>query len=269
MTGPDGVTTGPDGGATRGSGGLGAGGRPVALVTGGSRGIGRAVVRQLVRDGYDVGMCYQSSREAAEQVVEEAEADGGRVLALMVDVADPAAVKDFVGTVERELGDPDAVVSVAGIIRDRPLALMADADWRSVIEVNLDGTYHLCRSVIRRMMRRRTGSIVTVSSVSGVAGNAMQTNYSASKAGVIGFTRALAKEVGRYGIRANVVAPGYIDTDMIASLTDELATVARDRVALGRLGRAEEIADVVSFLVSPRASYLTGQVLTVDGGLSM
>ncbi|MEU9507313.1 SDR family NAD(P)-dependent oxidoreductase [Micromonospora sp. NPDC048170] len=248
---------------------MSAGGRPVALVTGGSRGIGRAVVQQLVRDGYDVAMCYQSSKDAAEEVVAEAARDGGRVLAMMVDVADPAAVREFVSTAERELGDADAVVSVAGIIRDKPLALMADADWRSVMEVNLDGTYHLCRAVVRRMMRRRAGSIVTVSSVSGVAGNPMQTNYSASKAGVIGFTKALAKEVGRYGIRANVVAPGYIDTDMIAALSGELGAIAQDRVALGRLGRSEEIAEVVSFLLSSRASYLTGQVITVDGGLSM
>ncbi|MCX4387892.1 SDR family oxidoreductase [Micromonospora peucetia] len=248
---------------------MSAGGRPVALVTGGSRGIGRAVVQQLVRDGYDVAMCYQSSKDAADEVVAEAALAGGRVLAMMVDVADPAAVREFVSTAERELGDADAVVSVAGIIRDKPLALMSDADWRSVMEVNLDGTYHLCRAVVRRMMRRRAGAIVTVSSVSGVAGNPMQTNYSASKAGVIGFTKALAKEVGRYGIRANVVAPGYIDTDMIAALSGELGAIARDRVALGRLGRSEEIAEVVSFLLSSRASYLTGQVITVDGGLSM
>ncbi|MER7419543.1 SDR family NAD(P)-dependent oxidoreductase [Micromonospora peucetia] len=248
---------------------MSAGGRPVALVTGGSRGIGRAVVQQLVRDGYDVAMCYQSSKDAADEVVAEAALAGGRVLAMMVDVADPTAVREFVSTAERELGDADAVVSVAGIIRDKPLALMSDADWRSVMEVNLDGTYHLCRAVVRRMMRRRAGSIVTVSSVSGVAGNPMQTNYSASKAGVIGFTKALAKEVGRYGIRANVVAPGYIDTDMIAALSGELGAIARDRVALGRLGRSEEIAEVVSFLLSSRASYLTGQVITVDGGLSM
>jgi 3-oxoacyl-[acyl-carrier protein] reductase len=243
--------------------------RPVALVTGGSRGIGRAAVLQLARDGYDVSLCYQSNEEAAEQVAKEAAVSGGRVLTRRVDVADAEAVRAFVAETERELGDVDAVVTSAGIIRDRPLAMMADGDWRSVIEVNLDGTYYACRAVIRRMMRRRRGTIVTVSSVAGVSGNATQTNYSASKAGIIGFTKALAKEVGRHGIRVNAVAPGFIETDMIAGLPAAHATAMRDQVSLGRFGQAEEIAEVISFLVSGRASYLHGQVITVDGGMAL
>ncbi|GAA4452294.1 3-oxoacyl-[acyl-carrier-protein] reductase [Phytohabitans houttuyneae] len=243
--------------------------RPVALVTGGSRGIGRAVVLQLARDGYDVSLCYQSNEEAAERVAKEAAESGGRVLARRVDVGDADSVRAFVTETERELGDVDAVVTSAGIIRDKPLALMADADWHAVTRVNLDGTYYACRAVIRRMMRRRRGAIVTVSSVAGVSGNATQTNYSASKAGIIGFTKALAKEVGRHGIRVNAVAPGFIETDMIADLPAAHTDAMRNQVSMGRFGQAEEIAEVVSFLVSGRASYLHGQVLTVDGGMAL
>ncbi|MFG3712390.1 3-oxoacyl-[acyl-carrier-protein] reductase [Micromonospora sp. NPDC047730] len=242
--------------------------RPVALVSGGSRGIGRAVVRQLAADGYDVAFCYQSSQQAAEKVVAEVGEAGARVLARQVDVADPQQVRDFVSGVERELGEVDAVVTVAGIIRDRPVAMMADDDWRSVIDVNLGGVYHVCRAAIRRMMRRRSGSIVTVSSVAGITGSPGQTNYSASKAGIIGFTKALAKEVGPYGIRVNTVAPGFIETDMLSNLPTWLTEGIQKRAALGRLGQVEEIAPVVTFLLSERASYLTGQVVTVDGGLT-
>ena len=242
--------------------------RPVALVSGGSRGIGRAVVRQLATDGYDVAFCYQSNREAAEQVTAEVLETGARVLARQVDVADPARVRDFVTEVERDLGGIAALVTVAGIIRDRPLAMMADEDWRAVIDVNLGGVYNVCRAAIRKMMRRRGGAVVTVSSVAGITGSPGQTNYSASKAGIIGFTKALAKEVGPYGIRVNTVAPGFIATEMLDDLPDGLTMGVQQRAALGRLGQVEEIAPVVTFLLSERASYLTGQVITVDGGLT-
>ncbi|MGW7689283.1 3-oxoacyl-[acyl-carrier-protein] reductase [Streptomyces asiaticus] len=241
----------------------------VALVTGGSRGIGRATVERLARDGFDVAFCYQSNEAAALELEKEVTETGVRVLSRKVDVRDAEAVRALVAETEQTLGPIDVAVTAAGITRDNPLLLMKDDEWHDVLDVNLDGVYHVCRSVVFGMMKRKSGVIVNISSVAGVYGNATQSNYSASKAGIIGFSRALAKEVGRYGIRANVVAPGFIDTDMTSVLTGQVKDKALESVPLGRLGRADEVADLVSYLVSDRAAYVTGSVVQIDGGITI
>jgi 3-oxoacyl-[acyl-carrier protein] reductase len=239
--------------------------RRVALVTGGSRGIGRAVVLRLAQDGHDVAFCYQSQQDAARELEKEAGEYGVRVLSRRTDVTDAAAVGRLVAEIQQELGPIGTVVTSAGVLEDKPLVLMGDADWHRVLDTNLDGTFHVCRAAVFEMMKRKAGCVVTISSVAGVHGNAGQTNYSAAKAGIIGFTRALAKEVGRYNIRANVVAPGYIDTAMTEGMDAAVLDRAKARIPLGRLGRPEEVADVVAFLASDRATYISGAVLQVDG----
>lgn len=242
---------------------------PTALVSGGSRGIGRAVVRRLARDGHDVAFCYRDSEDPARELEEEVAGLGRRAIATRVDVSDGEAVRAWVRDTEDALGPIDAVVTSAGVTRDGALALMRDEDWHTVLDIDLDGVYHVCHAAIFEMMKRRAGVLVNLSSTAGVQGNARQTNYAAAKAGIIGFTRSLAKEVGPYGIRANVVAPGFIDTDMTAVLSEKIVSAAVDRIALRRVGRADEVADLVSFLVSPRAAYISGSVLEIDGCISL
>lgn len=240
---------------------------PVAIISGGSRGIGRAVALRLAEDGFDVGLCYASDTAAARLVEKEIRELGRNAYVRRADVSDAAAVRTLIAGVEDALGPITAVIASAAVVRDRPLALMEDEEWSRVLRVDLDGVYHLCRGTIEEMMRRKEGAIVTLSSVSGVRGNVGQSNYAAAKAGIIGFTKSLAQEVGRYGIRANVVVPGFISTDYVDGLPEALREQATARIALRRFGNPEEVADLVAFLVSDRARYITGSVVTIDGGI--
>lgn len=239
---------------------------PVALVTGGTGGIGRAVCLRLAQDGHDVALCYASDSASARTLEKEIAALGRKVYARRTDVSDPAAVNTLVAGVQDALGPVTALVTSAGVLRDTPVVLMESDQWQEVLRVHLDGVYHVCRAVVDEMTRQRRGSVVNLSSVAGLLGNAGQANYAAAKAGVIGFTKSLAQEAGRYGVRANVVAPGYIATDPVRRLPAEALDGAVERVALRRLGEPEEVADLVSFLVSDRAAYITGSVLRIDGG---
>jgi len=229
-------------------------------VTGGSRGIGRAIALELAHGGASVVVGYHSGADEAEAVAQEA---GGR--AVQADVSDPEAASRLVD----EAGDLDILVNNAGVTRDGLLARMGDDDWRAVLETNLSSVFYTCRAVARPMMRKRGGSIVNVSSIVGVHGNLGQTNYGASKAGIIGFTKSLARELGSRGVRANVVAPGYVHTRLTDVLPEEAREAMLTNTPLGRLGDPEDVAGAVRFLCSDEASFITGEVLLVDGGLGM
>ena len=231
-----------------------------ALVTGASKGIGRAIAAELAAAGASVVVGYRSGKEEAETL---ASALGGR--ALQADVSDPDDAKRLV----EEAGDLDILVNNAGLTRDGLLARMSDDDWRTVLETNLSSVFYTCRAVTRPMMRRRAGSIVNISSIVGVHGNWGQTNYGASKAGIIGFTKSLARELGSRNVRANVVAPGYVKTQLTDVLPEDATKAMLDNTPLGRLGDPEDVAGAVRFLCSDAASFITGEVLLVDGGLGM
>jgi 3-oxoacyl-[acyl-carrier protein] reductase len=231
-----------------------------ALVTGASRGIGRAIAAELAAAGATVVVGYRSGQEEAEALAAEI---GGR--AIQADVSSPDDARRLV----EEAGDLDILVNNAGLTRDGLLARMSDEDWRTVIDTNLSSVFYTCRAVTRPMMKKRAGSIVNISSVVGVHGNWGQTNYGASKAGIIGFTKSLARELGSRNVRANVVAPGYVKTQLTDVLPEQATGAMLENTPLGRLGEPEDVAGAVRFLCSDAASFITGEVLLVDGGLGM
>jgi 3-oxoacyl-[acyl-carrier protein] reductase len=231
-----------------------------ALVTGASRGIGRAVATELAQAGASVVLGYRSGKDEAESLATEL---GARAVQ-----ADVSSAKDAARLVE-EAGDLDILVNNAGLTRDGLLARMSDDDWRVVIETNLSSVFYTCRAVCRPMMKKRAGSLVNISSIVGVHGNWGQTNYAASKAGIIGFTKSLARELGSRNIRANVVAPGYVKTQLTDVLPEEATGAMLQNTPLGRLGEPADVAGAVRFLCSDEASFITGEVLLVDGGLGM
>ncbi|MEM6328183.1 MAG: 3-oxoacyl-[acyl-carrier-protein] reductase [Bacteroidota bacterium] len=238
------------------------------LVTGGTRGIGRSIVEAARAAGARVAFTYRSSTEAAEALVQ---ALGGEDYALAIQ-ADAASAEDAATSVQAVTdawGRIDGLVVNAGITRDTLMIRMGEEDWQAVIDTNLTGAFHVCKAAYRPMMKQRAGSIVTVSSVVGVTGNAGQANYAASKAGLIGFTKSLARELGGRGVRANVVAPGYIETDMTAELGDGVTEAMKGQIPLKRLGQPDDIAAAVLFLLSDASRYVTGHVLHVDGGMAM
>ncbi len=239
----------------------------VALVTGGGRGIGAAVARGLAAAGAAVCVVAGTDLAAAEAVAQEICDGGGQAIARQADVADEAAANALVAGTIADLGGLDILVNNAGVTRDGLIMRMSDADWDSVMNVNLKGAFHCTRAAIRGLIRQRSGRIINVTSVMGISGNAGQANYSASKAGLIGLTKATAKEVGSRGITVNAVAPGWIQTRMTAQLGEELAATVLKQIPLARLGTPEDIAGPVVFLCTEAAGYITGQVLVIDGGL--
>lgn len=238
------------------------------LVTGGSRGIGAAIVRELANRGADVFFTYNSNKEKAEQLAAELSA-AGRVTAVECNVTDADSVANFVATVQQHSKTIDGLVNNAGITKDGLIMRMSEGDWDAVMDANLKGAFLCARAVVRPMMSQRSGRIVNIGSIVGLSGNAGQTNYSASKAGLVGFTKSLAKEVASRGILVNLVAPGYVETDMTDKLSEEQRAAFANNIPLKRAGAASEIAAAVAFFLSAESSYITGQVLNVDGGLAM
>src|SRR5262245_48449774 len=236
----------------------------IAIVTGGSRGIGRAIVQALAREGAKVAFTYAQNKALADEL-----ANGDNVLGFQTDATDFNQAKDLVKQVKERWGAVDFLVNNAGITRDRLTAMMSEKDWDDVLNTNLKGLFNITKPVVGLMIRQKRGSILNITSISGIIGMPGQVNYSSSKAGVIGFTKALAKELAKANITVNALAPGFVETDMTAVLNPEYKAKALEQIPLGRFGSSEELANVAVFLLSDKASYITGQVIQMDGGLAM
>ena len=241
----------------------------VALVTGASRGIGRQIAITLAEYGADVIVNYNGSKEKAEAVVDEIQAKGGKAKAVQFSVSDYEATNTKITELIAEYGHIDILVNNAGITKDNLIMRMSEDDFESVIDTNLKGTFHTIKILYRQFLKQKGGRIINLSSVSGILGNAGQANYSASKAGVIGLTKSVARELASRNITVNAVAPGYIDTDMVQAMTEEAKQATIATIPLKRVGQAIDVAETVAFLASEKASYITGQVISVDGGMNI
>lgn len=240
-----------------------------ALVTGASRGIGRAIAIEMAKMGAFVIVNYNGSKERAEETVSEIKKNGGDAAAVCCNVSDDAACKEMIDALVKEYGHIDILVNNAGITRDNLLMKMSEEDFEQVLNTNLKGTFHTIKHLSRQFLKQRSGRIINISSVSGIIGNAGQANYSASKAGVIGLTKSVARELASRGITANAIAPGLVATDMTDSLSDSIKEGMLEQIPLRRIGAPEDIAKTAVFLASDAAAYITGQVIAVDGGMSM
>lgn len=240
-----------------------------ALVTGASRGIGAAIAKSLAKEGAFVIINYNGSKERADAVAAEITVDGGKAAVYGCNVSDYSACEKMAKDIMETYGHLDILVNNAGITRDDLLMKMSEEAFDAVIATNLKGTFNTIRHFSRYLLKQRSGTIINLSSVSGILGNAGQANYSASKAGVIGLTKSVARELSSRGITCNAVAPGFIDTEMTAQMTDKAKEAVKTQIPLGRVGKVDDIAEVVTFLASEKASYITGQVISVDGGMSI
>ena len=240
-----------------------------AIVTGGSRGIGRAIVKELSARGANVAFSFSKNKEMADELVAEVAVSGRRAMAFQTDATDAAGAEQMVRSVKSEFGSVDYLVNNAGITRDKLIMMMSEEDWDAVLDTNLKGVFNVTKPAISIMVRQRRGSVLNIASISGVVGMAGQTNYSASKAGLIGFTKALAKEVARRSITVNALALGLIETDMASTLAEDYKKKIIEQIPLNRYGTASEVARIATFLLSDDARYITGQVIQADGGLAM
>ena len=241
----------------------------IVVISGAARGIGRSVAIELASEGANISFNFLKSSKDARDLEKEIKNFGVNVKSFQTDIKDYNAVKSWVDNTKELFGGIDIVINNAGMIKDRALALMEPDDWHEVINTNLDGTFNLTRAAIVTFIKQKSGVVINITSVSGIVGLPRQTNYAASKAGIIGFTKSLAKEVASYNIRVNAVAPGFIETDLLKDLKEEYKSQIMKQIPLNRLGRPEEVAKVVKFLVSDKANYITGQTIVIDGGMSL